>query len=160
MIKLIAAISLNSVIGNKNNELPWKNKYPEDMKFFREKTTGSAIIMGKNTFSSMGNKPLPKRRNIVLSRKLTPKLPETVESYLNLDDAIKACNGECWIIGGSFVYQDSLRVAEELYLTTIPEIITENDPIYFPYVNPDLFELKEKINLSEKLICNVFRRIK
>lgn len=81
-ISLIAAMSLQGVIG-KDNQLPWH--YPEDLKYFRAKTLGHTVVMGRNTFLSLG-KPLPKRRNIVLTSN-----PITgVECYLNKEDFLAA----------------------------------------------------------------------
>ncbi len=67
MISIIVAIDKNNLIGN-NNSLPWN--YPEDLKYFREITLNKTVLMGKNTFISIlnrNNKPLPKRKNIVVS---------------------------------------------------------------------------------------------
>ena len=69
MISIIAAVSTNGIIG-KNNELPWV--VPEDLKHFKEKTMGHPIIMGWNTWQSIGEKPLPGRLNIILSRQNRP----------------------------------------------------------------------------------------
>lgn len=164
-IRMIAAASLNGVIGTKG-KLPWDNDYPEDMAFFRKMTSGSTIIMGRKTFDSIG-KALPKRRNIVLSRRIVPKLNRPdVEMFHSLDSALKSCSGDVWIIGGSYVYQDGLSHASELFITTIPKMIVESgtdfqDLVYFPYVNPDAFTLKERIELSEekKLYCNIYARV-
>lgn len=161
MIKLIAAASLNSVIGfGKENKLPWDFDYPEDMAFFRKMTANSTVIMGRKTYQSIG-RALPKRRNIVLTRSITRMFDNTgIEPFTSLDDAVKTCSGDVWIIGGSFVYQDSLRFVEELYITTIPKIITGESLVYFPYVNPDYFEVKERIEISKEknLYCNVYKR--
>lgn len=156
---MIAAASLNGVIGKSNN-LPWDNDYPEDMAFFRKTTSNSTIIMGKNTFNSIG-RALPKRRNIVLTHKIVPKFAAPgVEVFHSLDSAIGKCEGDVWIIGGSFVYQDGLRLAEEIYLTTIPKFIVGENLVYFPYVNPDAFEIKERLELSKEknLYCNIYSR--
>lgn len=159
-IKLIAAASFNAVIG-KNNTLAWGHEYSEDMKYFREQTANSTIIMGKNTYESIG-RPLPKRRNIVLSRKLTPKfdVPGT-ETFLSLEDALKTCeNQQVWIIGGAQIYQEGLRYATELHITTIPETIDGDGLVYLPYINPDIFDISKRITLSQEknLYCNVFTK--
>lgn len=158
-VRMIAAASLNGVIG-KNNNLPWDNDYPEDMAFFRKITSGGTVIMGKKTFNSIG-RALPKRRNIVLTHRVVPKFEfPGVEVFHSLDSAIEKCEGDVWIIGGSFVYQDGLRLTEEIYLTTIPKFIVGEGLVYFPYVNPDAFEIKERIELSKEknLYCNVYTR--
>jgi dihydrofolate reductase len=156
MIRMIAAASLNGVIGQ-NNGLPWEHDYPEDMAFFRKMTAGSTVIMGRKTFESIG-RPLPKRRNIVLTRRVIPRPEAPIEHFLSLDSALKTCEGDVWIIGGSFVYQEGLSVAQELYVTTIPKTISGEALVYFPYVNPDCFKVRERIELSaeKNLYCNVY----
>jgi dihydrofolate reductase len=159
-IRMIAAVSLNGVIGYKNT-LPWGNDYPEDLNFFKEQTINSTIIMGRNTFKSIG-KALPKRRNIVLSSKVVPRLCEDgIETFLSLEKALSECTGDVWLIGGSSVYQEGLRLAEEIYITTIPKFIKGDNLIYFPYVNPDLFVISRRIELSESknLYCNIYEQI-
>lgn len=166
-IRMIAAASLNGVIGYNNDlhgtPVPWDKDYKEDMAFFRNMTLNNTVIMGSKTFSSMG-KPLPKRRNIVLSRRKVPKItiPE-IEVFHSFENALETCSGDVWIIGGSYIYQLGLSVATEIYVTTIPEIITDPKQtlVYFPYINPDAFSVKERIKLSEEknLYCNVYGRI-
>lgn len=162
-IRMIAAVSLNGVMGNSDNKLPWKNEYPEDMIHFRKMTSGSTIIMGRKTFESIG-RALPKRRNIVLSRKIVPKMDiPNVEMFHSMNTALETCSGDVWIIGGSYIYQEGLNHANELYLTTIPEkIVAANGQslVYFPYVNPDTFTIKDRIELSRErnIYCNVFTR--
>jgi dihydrofolate reductase len=160
-IKMIAAVSQNGVIGNSDtNSLCWN--YPDDMKFFRKMTAESTVIMGRKTFDSIG-RTLPKRKNIVISSQPKP------EKYSNLDliywtsaqQALEEHAGEnVWIIGGSSLYQEGLQYAQEIYLTSIPEIIKGNNLVYFPYVNPDKFSLVETINIEgeNKLKCFKYRR--
>ena len=111
---MIAAASLNGVIGYNNDlhgaPVPWNHDYKEDMKFFKDMTLDSTVIMGRKTYQTMG-KPLPKRRNIVLSR--TRKI-DGVEVFTSMADAIASCKDKEWIIGGSFIYQEGLRYAKDL----------------------------------------------
>src|SRR5271170_4788622 len=139
-LRMIAAVSLNGVIGT-NNKLPWDNDYPEDMAFFRKMTSGSTVIMGRKTYESIG-RTLPKRRNIVLSHRMIPKMDiPGAETFHSLTGAIESCSADVWIIGGSFVYQEGLQFVNEIYLTTIPKIINGEGLVYFPYVNPDAFKV-------------------
>jgi dihydrofolate reductase len=155
--RIIAAASLNGVIGQ-NNELPWGHDYPEDLKFFKEKTQGTIVVMGRKTFESIG-KALPNRRNIVITSRA---LADTnIETRPSLYEALKICDGTTWIIGGAQVYQEALQYVDELYITTIPKIITGNGLVYMPYVNPDMFlQNDEHIELSKdkKLYVNVFEK--
>ena len=105
------------VIGNKN-ELPW-SKYSEDLKFFKATTSGHTIIMGRKTFESIGQKPLPKRENFVLSRS-NFDVPAGVKLFNSLDEAIKnASNETIFIIGGADLYQQTIDKADGIYLTKI-----------------------------------------
>lgn len=158
MIKIIAAASFNGVIGQKNT-IPWS--YPEDMAFFRKMTSGSTVIMGRRTFESIG-RLLPKRRNIILTNRIVPKMDiPGADIFHSLDRAIETCEDNVWIIGGSYVYQEALRFVDEIYITTIPEIITGEGLVYFPYINPDAFTMKNRIELSKdkNLYCNMYSKI-
>jgi len=115
-ISLIAAMDEDRLIGA-NNSLPWR--LPADMQWFRRQTMGKPVLMGRNTFAAIG-KPLPGRRNIVLSRRHDLRL-EGCSIIHSLDALEKAAGGadELMIIGGSEVYCLSLPLATRLYLTTI-----------------------------------------
>ncbi|MEM6764086.1 MAG: dihydrofolate reductase [Bacteroidota bacterium] len=102
-ISAIYAISENQVLG-KNNDIPWR--LSDDLKMFKRTTLGKPIIMGRKTFESLG-KPLPKRRNIVVSRSM-PQEVEGYEVYRSLDEAITACSEpEIFIIGGAQLFQEA-----------------------------------------------------
>lgn len=127
-IKIIAAIGKNRELGAKN-QLMWN--LPGDMKFFRETTRGATVIMGRLTYESIG-RPLPKRRNIVITRN-AEYAPEGVEVVLSLEDALKAasCDETVYIIGGARVYADAMKYADELILTEIDAEYPEAD-VFFP----------------------------
>lgn len=120
-MNIIAAADLNWGIGKDNDLL---DHIPEDMKFFREKTTGSAVIMGKNTFLSFPNqKPLPKRLNIVLTHDKAFN-PEGVTVCGSIEDAIQIAKREyddekIFFIGGESVYRESEKFADTAYITKI-----------------------------------------
>jgi dihydrofolate reductase len=110
--RAIAAVAENGTIGLKNN-IPWH--IPEELKFFRETTSGSTVLFGRMTFESIG-KVLPGRKNIILSRS-SMSVPggvvvHSVEELLNLID-------DAWVCGGSSVYQLLLPICRELYISTI-----------------------------------------
>lgn len=116
MISIIVAIAQNGTIGDKNSLL-WHIK--EDMRFFRTTTSGHAVIMGRKTFESLGSKPLPKRKNIVITRSdLTFEGALTAHS---LDEAIAMAEGdeETFIIGGAQIYREALAVADRMYITRV-----------------------------------------
>ena len=122
------AVARNGVIG-KDGTLPWH--VSEDLKHFKKTTSGHAIIMGRKTYDSIG-RPLPKRRNIVVTRQPGALFPGC-ESAHSLDEAIALARttDDCpFIIGGASLYDEALPIATELHLTTIDEDV-EGDT-YFP----------------------------
>ncbi|MDD2584775.1 MAG: dihydrofolate reductase [Bacteroidales bacterium] len=141
-ISIIVATSLNNAIG-RNNQLLWH--ISEDLKYFKKITSGHTVIMGRKTWESIG-RPLPNRRNIVISRSQNIFL-EGAEVYSSLKDALKAANkseGPCgsqkidseevFIIGGGQIYKQALPIADKLYLTIVNETIEDADT-FFPEID-------------------------
>lgn len=120
MIKLIAAVAKNKVIGN-NNQLPWH--IPEEFKHFREMTMGHTLLMGRKTFESLPS-VLPGREIIVLTRKVDSKLNvrQVTENELpKIFDSFKHSNNILWIAGGKSVYESFYKEAQELFITELHE---------------------------------------
>lgn len=148
MIKMIAGVSLNGIIGVEN-KLPWN--IPEDMKFFREMTKNSIVIMGRKTFETI-NRPLPNRRNIVISRLangLGTINAEGIEVYSSLKEAVDKCaedERDIWIIGGERLYEAGLELASEIYVTVIPQVVDVEwkECAKFPFVSPGLFRMEDE----------------
>jgi dihydrofolate reductase len=149
IISIISAIAKNKIIGSKNG-LPWH--LPADFKYFKEKTLGKTIILGLNTFKSIGEKPLPNRKHIILCDKPDYKVPENCFLARSIEEALEiakkiendpqASSGqksEIFVCGGAFVYKQFLPLANRLYLTYIHQDF-EGDT-YFP--DFDLSEWKE-----------------
>ncbi len=139
--KAIAALAENRVIGA-GGKIPWH--LPEDFKFFRQQTTGNTIVMGRKTWDSLG-RPLPHRRNIVVSRSMTPgekTLPGAVvvNSFDDVDKLPAA--GDIWIIGGAEIYAQALPRCQELYLTHVTG--SPVGDVFFPEYK-DLFEARETV---------------
>lgn len=130
LVSLIVAISLNNAIG-RNNQLLWH--ISEDLKYFKKVTSGHTIIMGRKTWESLG-RPLPNRRNIVISRSL--KAIEGAEVFPSIEDALAACNTEreVFIIGGGEIYKQTLPIANRLYLTIVAQMIDDADT-FFPVID-------------------------
>ena len=128
MINIIVAHSLNNVIG-KDNKLLWKQS--ADLKRFKELTTGKTVIMGRKTYDSIG-RPLPNRRNIVITRQ-NIEIPgcEVVHS---LEDAIKL-DSDVFILGGGEIYKKSIILADRIFLTRIFANL-EGDT-YFPEIGDE-----------------------
>lgn len=118
MKNIIAAYAQNRLIGA-TGHLPWRGNLPADMQRFRELTTGHSVIMGRATYESIG-RPLPRRRNIVLSQQTNLKLPgcEVVNSYEDALSLVKK-DEEIFIIGGAKIYALALPSADHLYITEI-----------------------------------------
>jgi len=136
LISHIVAFSNNRVIGHKN-ELPWR--LPKDLKHFKKLTTGKTILMGRNTYESIG-KPLPNRRNLVLSRQTDLKI-EGCEVVTSLEQAYAACKDdpELMIIGGEKVYTQTLEQTDRIYATLVDCDITGD--AFFPEVNLNNWKL-------------------
>ena len=115
-IILIAALDQDRCIG-KDNQLMWN--LPGDLKRFKGLTTGHSVIMGRKTFDSIG-RPLPNRRNIVISRNQLLKI-EGCEMAESLEAALTLCKGEqkVYIIGGAQIYTQSIAIANEMELTRV-----------------------------------------
>ncbi|RYZ62132.1 MAG: dihydrofolate reductase [Proteobacteria bacterium] len=147
ILSAIAAMAANRVIG-KDGDLPWK--IPEDMKFFRDKTSGHIMIMGRKTFDSFGGKPLPNRLNVVITRQHDYE-PEGAHVVNNTEEAIDFCRGlvdsgawpeEVFIIGGGEIYKQMLPATDRIYLTEIHEDVTGDTK--FPEFSDDDFEEIER----------------
>lgn len=143
IISIISAVAENKVIGNKNS-LPWH--LPADFKYFKEKTLGKTIVLGLNTFKSIGEKPLPGRKHIILNNDPDYVAPEgcfvahsieEVMEIINNDPSINSGQkSEIFVCGGASVYKQFLPLAGRLYLTYIHHNF-EGDT-YFPE-----FDIKE-----------------
>jgi dihydrofolate reductase len=115
-LALIAALARNRVIG-RDNRLPWH--LPADLRFFKQTTMGKPLLMGRRTWESIG-RPLPGRRMIVLSRDLAYHAPGGAVAR-SLDEALAIAGAvpEIMVIGGAMLYQQTLPLAERLYLTRV-----------------------------------------
>ena len=115
-LSLIAAMDDNRLIGS-NNKLPWH--LPADLAFFKKMTMGKPIVMGRKTFASIG-KPLPGRRNIVITRD-DGFVAAGCEVAHSIDDAMALCrdSDEVMLIGGASLYEQTLARASTLYITRI-----------------------------------------
>ncbi|MGR3914663.1 MAG: dihydrofolate reductase [Gammaproteobacteria bacterium] len=122
-----------------DGRLPWH--YREDMRRFKLRTMGCAVIMGRVTWDSLARKPLPGRRNIVLSRRAVAG----AEQYDDIGAAVTACaGGDFWVIGGAEVYRGAMEWVDLLDVTTVPDLV-ESDPSFPHAVNvpskPGVFSL-------------------
>ena len=133
---ILVAISPEGIIG-KNNSIPWH--YSADLKRFKRLTTGNTVIMGRKTWESLPIKPLPNRRNIVITRSSI----EEIDCFQSIDDALQTCEGDVWFIGGAGIYEEAMKKADLIDMTLVPDKITGKNCIYFPEIGN---EWKEEEN--------------
>lgn len=146
-MKAIVAVDSNWGIGRDNNLLI---SIPEDMKFFREKTMGKTLILGRKNLESFPNKkPLKNRRHIVLTRNKDYEV-DGVEIVYSIDEALEKVkdidSDDIYVVGGQSVYEDFLNYCDIIYVTKIKKDL--NAEKFFP--NLDKLENWEKIYESEK----------
>jgi dihydrofolate reductase len=134
-LTILVAVSANNAIG-KNNQLLWH--LPADLKHFKNLTTGHPIVMGRKTYDSIG-KPLPNRRNIVVTRQKDLAI-EGVEVVNDIDAALSRCadENEVFIIGGAEVYRMALPFVTKIYLTTVHKSYEAD--VFFPELNKEEWE--------------------
>ncbi len=140
MISIIVAIAENRAIG-KNNDLLWH--IPADLKRFKSITNGHPVIMGKRTWESLPRKPLPNRRNIVITD-IPGEQIEGCEMAYSISGAIAMCSPveENFIIGGASVYSQFLPHADRLYLTLVHKSFDAD--VFFPEIDFSKWKLLSK----------------
>ena len=156
MIIGIAAVSKNNAIG-KGGKLPWH--YSADMKFFRETTTGHAVVMGRKTWLTLG-KPLKNRLNIVLTRDSTIEPQESLLVLNDVDSVIsfsKSLTTDLFVIGGAQVYREFLPFIERWLITEVPLIVKGADA-FMPEGYLNAFEAKGKKKLDDDLKVATYER--
>ena len=134
-INIIAAVAQNRAIGHENKLIYW---LPDDLKRFKQLTTGHTIVMGRKTFESLPKGALPNRRNIVISNSVT-ELPGC-DVYQSISDAIAHClpDEDIYIIGGASIYEQTIGMADRLCLTEIHDTPDKADTFF-----PDYYKCKE-----------------
>lgn len=158
---LIVAVADNNAIGRRN-ALLWN--LPGDMKYFREQTTGNAVIMGWMTFQSIG-RPLPRRHNIVISLFPWPEAPAGVTVVDSLDAAFAAAemadqvgHDDChsrldresqkaFVIGGAYTYAEAMDVVDTMYITHVHDAPEDADA-FFPAIDPETWREDSRSDLQ------------
>lgn len=135
MITIIAAVSIDGFIG-KDDKIPWRLK--SDMEHFKNTTTGQTVVMGRKTWDSLGPKyrPLPDRRNIVLSRQQS-FVAEGAEVVPSFEEALTLTENDeqVFIIGGAEIYRQAMPFAERLLITKVHKDVGNGDA-RFPLIHP------------------------
>jgi dihydrofolate reductase len=149
ILSIIVAAAQNNVIG-KDNSLIWN--LPADMKFFKEKTKGHAVITGRKNYESIPEKyrPLPDRTNIVITRQLDYNAKGAIV-VSSIDEAIKYvqthfANQEIFIIGGAEIFKQTIDMCQKVYLTRIHHTFQGN--AFFPELPSSDWKLTKQLNVS------------
>jgi dihydrofolate reductase len=156
MIIGIAAVDRKGAIG-KGGKLPWH--YSADMKFFRETTTGHAVVMGRKTWHTIG-KPLKNRLNLVLSRDLTIEPQESLLVFTDIESVISFSSSlttDLFVIGGGQIYEALLPHIEKWIITEVPLTVSGADA-FMPKDYLKGFKVVDSQQLGEELVVKFYER--
>ena len=156
MIIGIAAVDRKGAIG-KGGKLPWH--YSADMKFFRETTSGHAVVMGRKTWLTIG-KPLKNRLNIVLSRDTDIEPQESLIVFSDIESVLsfnKSLSTDLFVIGGAQIYEAFREHIEKWIITEVPLVVAGADA-FMPKGYLEGFEIVESKSLDDDLIVKIFNR--
>jgi len=144
-ISIIVAVAENSAIG-KDNKLLWH--LSEDLKRFKRLTSGNPVIMGKNTYFSLPVRPLPKRKNIVITDVPGEQIDDCTMAY-SIEDAIEKMDKykENFIIGGASIYRQFLPFADRLYITWVHKSFDADT--FFPEVSEEKWKEVSREDITE-----------
>jgi len=157
-ISVIAAVSRHRVLGS-GNKLLWH--ISEDFKWFRAKTKGSIVVMGRKTYDSIG-KPLVKRENYILTQNKNYIAPDKTNVLYSVDDFLdtfRNTEDEIFIIGGGKIYKQIFPYINKMYLTIID--ITVDGDVFFPKINFKQWEhiyYRESSDNNYEYTFNIFER--
>jgi len=158
IINIIVAVADDWAIG-RDGDMPWH--ISEDMKFFKAKTMGGSLVMGRRTWESIGSKPLPGRENIVVSSRLAEEglgyeVPEDTAAgrtsaiaVSSLEEALEvASRTEVFVIGGGMIYRQAIDIADRLFVTHVHTLVPDADT-FFPVIDPEVWQLTERSNTTK-----------
>ena len=145
LIKFVVAYSSNRAIGL-NNQLPWR--LPSDLAHFKRSTMGQPIIMGRNTWESLG-RPLPGRANLVISRNADYKAPGA-QVFTSVDDALEACGDapSICVIGGAQIFKQAMPLADEIIATEVHADVPGD--VFFPPLPAEEWEEMQRDRQPEE----------
>lgn len=145
-MKIIAVVAAaqNDVIGIEN-KMPWH--LPDDFKHFKSLTSGHIILMGRNTWESIGEKPLPNRKNWILTSKFS-RNDDQVRTFSNIESAISTAQelnaDKLFVIGGSQVYNATMDLIDTIVMTRVHTTIEGGDA-FFPKIDPNKWVLTANV---------------
>ena len=151
-IKAIAAVALNGVIGN-GLDIPWH--ISEDFKHFKKTTLGNIVVMGRKTWQSLGERPLPNRENVVITS--SPGSVKNARAFASLQECLKAYENDgrtIWICGGATLYKQALPLCSEIVLSRVK--FRPRGDVFFPKISADF---KKTSTLKKHRLFNVVRYV-
>ena len=154
MLSIIVAIGNNYEIGRKNQLLC---HLPDDLKHFKETTGGHTVLMGENTWLSLPKRPLPNRRNIVLTLE-KGKSYEGAEMAYSIEEAMRLCDPqeETFIMGGASIYRQFFPLCDKLYITRMQAEFPDAD-VFFPHIDEKDWQLvSEEQHPADENHCCAF----
>lgn len=148
MLSIIVAIAENNAIGKAGDLLC---HLPNDLQYFKRQTSGCTIVMGKNTFYSLPKRPLPNRRNIVMTGSTDFVYDQTEVAHSIQEVMDMVAEEEAFIIGGGMVYRQFLPLVDKLYITHIHHTWEDADT-FFPEIDPAIWQCvsEERHEADEK----------
>jgi dihydrofolate reductase len=126
---MMVAMSPEGVIGV-GGKIPWH--YRGDLRRVKRLTLGTTLIMGRVTWESLGGKPLPGRRNLVV----TSRSLAGAECFPDLASALAATEGQVWFFGGARIYRDAMPLADFIDVVYVPDHVVDPNAVYFPPIDP------------------------
>lgn len=159
MLNLIACIDKYNSIGLNNNLI---YKFKDDLHIFKQKTTNNTVVMGRKTFESLNNNPLPNRKNIIISKTLNEQKNNSYSVFKNIDDVFRiSANKTIFIIGGKQIYEYFNLYYDEIHLTVVKNEFTKNYNINESIklnINLDNFKIISSQNFK-KFHINIYKRL-
>ena len=144
-LSIIVAIAEENAIGNKNQLLA---HIPADLKRFKAITSGKTVVMGRNTWFSLPNRPLPNRNNIVITN-IDGEQFEGATTVHSIDEAVSRCadGDENFIMGGAMIYKQFFPLAQKLYLTLVHKKFEADT--FFPNIDYDEWNELERTEVND-----------
>ena len=130
---IMVAMSPEGVIGV-GGKIPWH--YRGDLRRVKRLTLGTTLIMGRITWESLGSKPLPGRRNLVVTRRQLPG----VECFRDLPSALAASEGRVWFFGGANIYREAMPLSDFIDVVYVPDHIDDPSAVRFPPIDPNMWD--------------------
>ena len=137
-IAIVVAYDKNRGIGT-GGDLPWGRSLPADLAHFKELTTGGAVVMGRKTYESIGGRPLPNRKNVVLSTGEVAGAVGAKNFAQALQFASEEPNQDIFVIGGERVFAEALPEVDTIYATEVDYSFSDAD-VFFPQINVNQWE--------------------